>query len=175
MIGNKHLRQTPALFLHEWLAVTGMCVGLLLLTLSTVHMKSKSALRDTSELHVFVTGEVEACTQMTLPHGANVADILAHIHLTAHAAVEKLALHTSLKNNQIVVIPKQNAVSVYVQGAVQKEGVVTLPQGATFKELKEKLVFSPEANVGAFQRKRRKLKDGEVINIPCRKVCDMLR
>jgi hypothetical protein len=114
---------------------------------------------------VRVVGEVFEEQKLLLSKHATVLDVLSKIPLGKLAAIEKLSTNARLRDGQILVIPKEGCLSVYVKGAVAKEGIVYLKEGDTFRDLGKLIHFTPDADQKAFKRKRRKLKDGEVIEI----------
>lgn len=108
-------------------------------------------------MHVRVIGEVKHEQEITVPLHATIADILACIELTSCASIEKMALDACPKQNETIVIPKQGFVSVFVQGDASK--LILLAEGSTFRDLRESL------QTNSWKRKKRKLKDGETIQL----------
>lgn len=108
-------------------------------------------------IKVRVLGEVQCEKEIVVPLHATIGDIVACIELTPSACIEKMALDVCPKQNETIVIPKQGFVSVFVQGDASK--LVLLAEGATFRDLRESL------QTDSWKRKKRKLKDGETIQL----------
>jgi hypothetical protein len=150
---------------REWAAVLVMLF--ILASLSTLSFTAKSQATDERALsiQVHIVGEVEKETLLEMPYGATIGDALSKVALTSSTDVDRLTLDAQLKHGQILVIPKKGVVSVYLKGAVQKTGVLHLQEAATFRDLQQVALFDDTADMKAFKRKTRKLKDGEVITI----------
>jgi hypothetical protein len=106
--------------------------------------------------------------EIDLPHGAQVADLLARVKLTPDADIGKLVLEERLKKSQVFIIPKKGALSLYVTGAVTKPDVIFVPEGLRFNQLKGYISLADDADIGIFQRRRRLVHDGETVHIPAK-------
>lgn len=159
----------PALLpIREWIAALLMLLILSLLTTVSFVSKWQSSTSSQPLICVHIVGAVEKEQDLNLPHGASIADALSHIALSDDAAVEKMAYDAPLRQNQILIVPKKKCVSVFVKGAVVKAGLVVLPEGATFRDLALRINVQENADIKSLKRKKRRLKDGEVITISCR-------
>jgi len=136
-------------------------VALILLTvllIITISGKTRwqSSVDDHKKLLVRVVGEVEQEKTIEVPLGATVADVLALVCPTNEAALQKLALDATVRRGDVIVVPKRGCLSIFVKGKINE--LFFFPEGSQFADLQGKLAIQGK-------RKKRKLKDGEVIDI----------
>lgn len=157
---------SSGLQLHEFV----VCVFFvaILLTISTLSFieKSKKVSHEKVSFEVTVVGAIKEEKKVICLEGATVADILSSISLTEKADLEKLIYEKLLQPDQYVIIPTKNALSVVVKGAVDKEGLLLLPEKTRINELPKFISLKESADRKFFLRKRRLLKEGETIIIP---------
>ncbi len=161
--------QNAALLLHERAVVVLMLLILATIGTITFSERSKHAKERSDALCVRVIGEVEEETVVQVCSGATVADALASITFTEFADPQKLTYDMRLVKDQVVVVPKKGSLSIFVNGAVEKEELLSFEEGATFLDLRKKVHLQNSADSKAFFRKRRKLKEGETITIAFKK------
>jgi len=147
---------------------------LMLFVLSTIGVitfseRSKQTKEKSAGFCVRVVGEVEEEALVQLHPGATVADALFSATFTECADPQKIAYDVRLVKDQVVVVPKKGALSIFVTGAVEKEELLTFEEEATFLDLRKKIQLQKSADIKAFFRKRRKLKQGETITIAFQK------
>ena len=153
------------LAVHEWAAVCSLIIALL--TIATCSFFNKYTSADFSEkISIFVTGAVVEPKKLELSMGSRIIDVLSSVELLNSADMEKIALDTPLRPNSIVVMPCREGVSLYVSGAVVKEGVIIVPEGARFHDLVNYITLAPQADKRWILRKKRVVKDGECICVP---------
>lgn len=163
------MQEPKILSLPEWLFVITFCFFLLFLALYSSTHKKQFRKEEKSELiSIQVVGAVKREVLLTLPFGSSIADIIAKVELTSEAARDKLIMRQVLKEKDIVVIPSKGVVTVYLQGAVVNQGVYQLPEGATYKELIHKPIFLDSADLRSLKRRKRLLKEGEVVVVPAK-------
>lgn len=161
------MQESKILSIPEWLFVVTFCFFLLFIALYSSKHKMRFLEDEIGEhISVRVVGAVKEETLLTLPFGATIADVVAKVRLTSEAARDKLVMRLPLKEKDIVVIPSKGVVTIYLQGAVVNQGVYHLPEGATYRQLVEKPIFLESADLRSFKRRKRLLKEGEVILVP---------
>lgn len=156
------------LCLKEKLAVT--CLLLLLATFAACSYASKHQKLTLTEKTVQITC-LGACTStdpIVLPYGMQVSDLLARITLAPEADTSKLVLEERLKGQRLFIIPTKGKMTLYITGAVKEPGIIYLPEGLRFNQLKQYLALADDADVGIFHRRRRLLCEGETIYIPAK-------
>jgi hypothetical protein len=89
--------------------------------------------------------------------------IIVTLILVAKVNAYRAAAAIATLKREEVVLP--GTVSVWVCGAVKEAGEITLPAGSRISDLKGKVTLSEEADKSFFRR-RRKLKNGEAIEVP---------
>ena len=161
--------QNTALLLHERAVVFLMLIILSTIGITAFSERSKHTKEKSAALCVRVIGEVEEEAIVHVSPGATIADALASITFTECADPQKLAYDMRLVKDQVVVVPKKGTLSIFVNGAVEKEELLSLKEGATFLDLRKKIHLQTSADTKAFFRKRRKLKEGETITIAFKK------
>lgn len=153
---------------REYVAVFLML--LMLSTLGILSFTSRSMKQDLGvPLSIHVVGEVNQEQVVQVPQGAQVADVLAQVHFTSSADLEKMSHDAPVSQGQILVIPRKGSLSVYVKGAVAKSEVLFFEEGATFLDLQESVKLDQKADRRAFFRKKRALKDGEIVCVQFKK------
>lgn len=157
--------KTPTLLVREKLAVFVVFIILSTIASLSYSAKNQKLSQIKQSLIVHCVGAVKSDSFVTLPVGSQVTDLLAHIELADDADLTKLVLETRLKNDQVVVIPKKGALSLYVTGAVTQSGVVCVPEGLRYSQLRDYLTLTSEADVAIFKRRRRVLSEGETIDV----------
>lgn len=156
------------LLVREKLAVFFILFVLVTITSMAFAQKHHRICKTKPNLSVHCMGQIKEPKTISLAYGATLLDLLAHLELTEEADLAKLVLEERLKNGQNVIIPRKNVMSLYVTGAVVKAGLVFVPEGIRFNQLKRHLDLQPEADLAIFRRRKRRLIEGETIHIPSR-------
>jgi hypothetical protein len=166
---------TPKLLTHEWITVLSLLGFLLLLTLIVTFFSSSS--HDTLNPHylvdqkieVYIEGAVEKPGVYQVDRGTPLKAILEEAKPLKEAYLKKINLEKKLKKKwQVISIPKSEMITVYIQGAVENVGPITLPKGSTFQDLEAYVQFKESADRDILKRKR-KLKASETITFPAKK------
>lgn len=118
------------------------------------------------EITVRVVGGLCKEQLLTLPMGSKVADALAFVEVSEGIDFGKLSLEETLKPDQILIIPTTGKISVYITGAVKRPGLYLFPSICTYKELVSSLSFEENADTTSLKRRRRALREGEMIHVP---------
>lgn len=153
------------LILREKLAV--FVILFILATIASLSFLSKQnrIAKTKSFITVHCVGAIDRAKSVELPVGAQVADLLAKVALSQDADVTKLQLETKLENEQVFVMPKRGVLSLYVTGAVRESGVIYVPEGLKYSQLKDYVAFADDADLTSLRRRRRLLREGEMVQI----------
>lgn len=167
-LNNNGLEPSLCLCLKEKLAVC--CLLLLLATFAACSYANKhQKLTQTQKtIHITCLGACVDQNALELPHGTQVADLLARVKLTPEADISKLVLEQRLKNEGHFIIPTKGKMTLYITGAVKEPGIIYLPEGLRFNQLKQYLALADDADIGIFHRRRRLLCEGETVHIPAK-------
>ena len=118
-------------------------------------------------IRVHVVGAVRE-TDVMLPLGATLDDVLTRIELLDGAEPTNLDGQRRMNNGEIVVIPYGGTTTVYVTGAVKEAKVVVLDDMAKPKQVLECVDLQNDADISMFLR-RRTVRNGSVIEIKKKK------
>lgn len=162
--------------LHEWLAVLVIILAMILLTVVALFNQNDSLPEHTGQPHFIAPQEIEITVEGAvenpgihqLKKGARVKDALLAAKTLPEADISKLKLESKLRDGRVIKVPYKAMITIYLQGAVEVEGVLKVKKGTRLNELVNIAVFSPLADLSALNKKRR-LKDGETIHVPERK------
>jgi hypothetical protein len=152
-MGEKCDSKKPKLALFErfFVLITLFLVG-------SIFYKTTRGENKYQPIAIHVVGAIEGGEKtVTLPFGATCGDALSQVIMTKEANLQRLPLDLVLRPNQTLVIPRKGVISIFVKG--KKSELLLLPKGVSFRDL-FKLFPDPK-----IQKKRRKLHDGEVVNL----------
>jgi hypothetical protein len=160
--------------LHEWIAL--LAISSLLFIIFLLGRQGESEASSAGEPHyiasqhceVTVKGAIEIPGVYVLKKGASLQDLLDVSILSCNADTARLKLNSKLRQGQSVTVPKQELVTIYIEGAVKHPCTKTLPKETRVQDLITMLDMEADADLRIFKRKRR-LKDGETIHIPQKK------
>lgn len=127
--------------------------------------KLRTDVSDPMSVHV-VGAAVES--QIVLPQGSTLDDVLARLVLDENADCTALDGSRRLGDGETIVIPYVGMTTVYVTGAVTKQKVVVLDKNAKPREVLTSIQLRDDADVSSFLR-RRVLRNGSVIEIKRKK------
>lgn len=153
------------LLLREKLAVFVILFILATIASLSYHSKQNRIAKTKRCITVHCVGAIDRAKSVELPLGAQVADLLAKVALSRDADVNKLQLQVKLENEQVFVVPKRGVLSLYVTGAVRESGVICVPEGLKYNQLKDYIAFTDDADLASLRRKRRLLREGEMVQI----------
>lgn len=120
-------------------------------------------------IHVTIKGAVSKAGEYELKKGLLVKDLLALAGPLPDADLSKLKLEARLRDHQLVKIPQEQWITVHLKGAVVNPGTLKVKLGTALKDLPTLTELLPEANKEKLYKKRR-LKDGEVVEVVLIKV-----
>lgn len=156
------------LCLKEKLAVSAMLLLLATFAATSFAHKHQKLKNTTRTLKITCLGAIVDPHEVEIPYGTTVSDLLAHFTLTPDADITKLVLEEPIKQEKLFIIPSKGTMTLYVTGAVDKPGIIYVPEGLRFNQLKEYLILTDNADSGVFQRRRRQLSEGEMIHVPAK-------
>jgi len=153
------------LILREKLAVFVMLFILATIASLSYSIKQQRISKTVEYITVHCVGAIDNPCTLHLPLGAQVADLLANVILSDDADTNKMVLETRLTQSQVYVVPKQGVLSLYVTGAVPESGVIHVPEGLKYGQLRDYIAFRDDADLTPFRRRRRLLIEGETVEI----------
>lgn len=164
----------PHLSVHEWMAVVAIIIFLGTLTIcivlapqqetGQVMMAEPHFIAD-QKVEVIIQGAVEHPGVYTLTRGMLVSDLLEQAIPLAEADVKRVKLDKKLRTGQVIKVPEIKMITIQLTGAVQPPHSLRVPKGTRVQDLLEKVKFQEEADLSKL-RKKRLLKDGEIIHVP---------
>ncbi len=143
---------------------------LLLATFAACSYASKHQKTTQSQKNIYIRC-IGACAEhqeVELPCGVQISDLLAKIRLTEDADISKLILEERLVQTGVFIVPSKGRLSLCVTGAVERPGIIYVPEGLRFNQLKHYLALADNADAGMFNRRRRILCEGETIHVPAK-------
>jgi len=170
------MNQNLSLHTHEWLAIITICGILFFLTLVTQFNPYVLAPESVEpmqyivaqEIDVYVEGAVQNPGVHHVSRNATMQDVLDVAIAASEADLRKINPHSKIRKGQLIKIPKREMITVELTGAVKEQKTVQMPKGSALEDLASLDLFLDEADLVKLQRKRR-LKDGEVIDVKCKK------
>ncbi len=154
--------------LREKLAVLAMLLLLATFGAITYASKNKKIHINSRTVLVNCIGAVKKDTLLEVPYGTLVSDLLTKLELTDEADLSKIIFEERIKGQNLFIVPKIGQKSLYITGAVEREGLIYVPEDLHFNQLKEYLFLAADADISCFRRRRRQLSEGETIHIPPR-------
>lgn len=103
-----------------------------------------------------------------MARGTKIGDLLPEVSPLPQADLKRLPLARELQEGQRIEFRLTQKIKVYASGAGVREGWVVLDEGATGADFLAKVALS-EGALTTKIRRRKRLKDGERIEIPLRK------
>jgi len=150
--------EKPSLKYHERLFVLFVLLVFIAISLHVGWKKMGTTSSGTRLICVHVVGEiVDGKKDLTLRYGATYGDVLGRISCAEKASIKKMPIDHILRDGEYVVIPRAGCLSVYLKG--QKNELLYVAEGTTFRDLYVQYPYKE------LKRKRRKLRDGEIITI----------
>lgn len=172
----KKTNSTPQLYVHEWLAVVAIVGFLLLLTLIVIFRGSGSHILDEKKdarlhylkpqtVNVYIDGAVAKPGSYAVKAGTLIKDVVAMAEPLPEADLRKIRPAVKARNGQSCTVATRPAITIYISGAVQAEGLHTIPKGTRLCEISNHIALKPTADLDKMNRKRY-LKDNEKIFVP---------
>ena len=160
---------------HEWVIIALLIVTVCLLSVVTFFHKKEQfpsvgpiVELSTETIQVTVKGEVVHSGVHEVKRGMRLKELLAMAVTTPEADLSRLKLNSKLREGQVVKVPAQVWITIYLEGAVKEAGPLKLRKGTKVEELLEQITLLPEGDPSKLKKKRL-LKDQEVIVVPIKK------
>ena len=163
----------------EWIFLTAI-----LMLISTFYFISKQTSyrhlnhietpKPISKIQVEITGCVRREGTFEVPQGTLLCEILRKAGLKPLSDTSTIDLDQPIDTSLQIHIPELQQIEVRVEGCVAKKVLLNLPIGSRICDLKEIVLTTPEADLAFFKRKRR-LKNHEVVCVPNRYSKDSAR
>lgn len=164
----------PALKVHEWLAIAILVA--ILTSLALMASASKGEIGDKErdapafmacqgKIEIMVKGAVVFPGIYCVPSSASMKDVIMLAKATPETDLRRFQSDRPIKRGRSINVPTRKMVTVHLKGAVKVPGTVTLPKGSSLEDLLSVVEFADNANLKVL-RKKRKLKDGEEVEVP---------
>lgn len=114
---------------------------------------------------VAISGAVLKPGDYKVPQGTSIQDVIKKSRPKQFADLSGFEHAQSVQKNMTIFVAELSTIHVHVQGAVLEEMELDLPIGTRLCDLKSKIHLSKDSDRN-FLRRRRLLKNGEVILIP---------
>lgn len=157
----------------EWFFVLS-CLGLLLLLIVNAHLSQREPAKIVSEaiasekIDIKVEGAVQRAGIYRLEKGATVGEILNIAGITKEADLSRLKMKAEIKSNAFFV-PYLPLISVQIKGYVKNPGTFLVRKKSRVCDLADKIEILKDGD-GKILSKKSFLKDGDVIEIPRKKL-----
>lgn len=160
--------------LRDWLAVITLSSILLTLGLISFLSRESAYVENSNQVHhlkiienieVTVQGAVRYPGVYSMQKGDAFAKLLGRVEPLPDADLQKYKPGARLNKDRVITIPHKGLITVYLEGAVKKPESIQLNCGTRICDLAALGVLLEEADK-KFVKKRKKLKDGEIINVP---------
>lgn len=165
--------QFSLLKVHEWLAIiaiVGVIAGLTCLTSFQDNAASRIAKATWPEtsakgFDVLIHGAVRYPGIYHVESSIKLQDLLALAEVHPEADLRRFRLDQLVKRGRTIRVPLRQMIKVHLKGAVDAEQTLTVPKGTKMEELMGLISYDKNADQQALKKKRR-LKDNEVILVP---------
>lgn len=166
---------TTKLPLHEWCIILLFCLILLVLSAFALRGEktisaSRTAQPPANELEIKIDGEVAKPGAYTLPIKSSLKELLAQAQPLPTADLSQLNGRRKLRDGQEIHVPKREWISIQIVGMVPDPGTKQILSGTRIYELASQLQVLPEADMKAMSRRKRYLYEGDVVEVPAKKV-----
>lgn len=158
---------------HEWLAIAvviGVIGGLACLTSfyergEVSKVGSELVAKSHKGFDVLIKGAVTHPGIYHINSETKMKEVLALAGVRSDADLRRFNLDAIVKKGRVINVPLRAMITVHLKGAVKTDQTVTLPKGSKFEELLNVGDFTADADLNALKKKRR-LKEGEIILVP---------
>ncbi len=159
----------------EWVLVGSLLlvmISLVLIAKVNAH-RACSILEQTgpTEVLVGVDGAVVKPGEYEVPVGTTIGSVLRKARPKANANLKIIPLNQPIEVATRLMVQELTEITVSVRGAVVEEKEIVLPVGSRICDLKSKVLCTAEADRRFFRRKKL-LKDGQVLEVPKKTVED---
>lgn len=154
VFSKQNPQDKPALEVHEWLAIAAAISTLLVITLATC-FNGKIIETKTFQLHqaslseqinILVEGAVKNPGPYLLPSDSTLLDALMKADPLPQADLRRLKTSKKLRSGQTIKVPSRPMMTVFIEGAVEKPGTVSIPKNSRLKDLKKYIVLQENAD-----------------------------
>jgi protein involved in polysaccharide export with SLBB domain len=169
---------TPKLPFFEWCIIILFCGILALLACFALLRKPSYPASQTTnqelnhpvtQLQVTITGEVFRPGTYELDVNTTLKDLIELADPLPSADLSRVNSRRKLYDGQSVYVPPKTPLTITILGAVQNPGTLQIMSGTRVYELANQIAFLPEADIQSIRKKRRYLKEGDLINVPSKK------
>ena len=145
---------------HMACLISGLLIGL-----SLVVFCDHRSLCETSgdDISIHVVGAVEEA-HVCVRAGTTLEDLLQTVHVHPDADISELDGIRRLTDGEVIVVPHEGLITVYVTGAVEEPKVVTISMDGRPNDILQFVKFRDDADRKSFLRRKR-VKNGEIIKI----------
>lgn len=157
---------------HEWIVVISLITLIGIVTFITHKHWFSTYSRQYSnphyvydeKIHVRIEGAVESPGIYSIKRNTPLKDVLVQAQPTSQADLKKVSTK-KLKDGQTIIIPQKEFITIYLEGAVKKQGALVVPKGTKVEELLILIEMDDQADLSKLNFRRR-LKEGDIIKIP---------
>ncbi len=167
---TKRRRLSKSIHTSQWLLV-GSLLGFMasLLLIAKVHSyRAESllfAVTPSEPLIVTIEGCVAKPGPYFVPSGTPLSEPLRRAKPKPWANLQKIPTTQIVETPLHLFVEELTEITIYVEGAVVEPGPITLPAQSRIADLKTKVKLTPDADK-TFFRRRKRLKNGEKIEVP---------
>ncbi len=164
----------------EWFLVLSLLAILAsLVILAKINVYRASVLMDVRVLapeepvSITIEGAVSKPGTYKVIPGSTLAQVLKKARPKTYANLKEIDLTQRVKAPHTLVIEELSEITVFIDGAVESPQELRLPPKTRICDLKSKVQFTTDADpelLKAFLKKRRELKDGEILWVPKKSV-----
>ncbi|MEI8365617.1 MAG: SLBB domain-containing protein [Parachlamydiaceae bacterium] len=166
------MHRSPALKIHEWLAIV-MTIGILgSIALVTSLYQPSSEIRtqlpgkiNRDGFDILIRGAVKHPGVYHFHSQIKMKEILEIAGVLPMADLRRYRLDTFVTKGRVITVPAVTMISIHVRGAVKQEGSIRVPKGTKLQDLLSLVELADDAEIQFLQKKRNLLPD-EVIDIP---------
>jgi hypothetical protein len=160
-------------FLHssEWFLVASLLIIMsslvLIAKVNTARLDPILELKEVEKVSVLVTveGAVSKPGEYLIESGTTVGEVLRKARPKPWADLQKVNPSEIIESPRNIKVEELTEITVNVQGAVAQSVEIKLPARSRICDLKSKVSLAPRADK-TFFRRRRLLKNGEIIDVP---------
>lgn len=163
--------------IHEWCIILLFCMILLLLAgfaiagRKYVPAPAVAAIAPKNEtIQVKIEGEVANPGTYQLSSKTTLKEFIEQAQPLPTADLSQLNWRRKLRDGQMIRIPERRWITIQVAGAVQNPGSLKILSGTRMHEIADQLEPLPEADLKSIQKRKSYIKEGDIIEIPQKKV-----
>ena len=135
---------------------------------SLEHLQLREELQTIPLIAVEVSGSIQKPGVFQVPQGSTIRTLVRKARLKPTADCSGIDLDHAFEESGSLFIPALEKIIVEVQGCVEENVSLEMPAGSRISDLKGHVNLTPDADP-AFFRRRKMLKNNEIIQIPPKK------